>query len=390
MKTVAVVLTLVWLALAALPTLADEADAAAPGQEPRVLAAQGSGGEPHKAGIGERITLTLRGRDLLLEQARTNGRPLVAYLDGMPLRGVRVQPAGKDRLEIDLRRSGESADTWARLVEQRSSLLSTEVSLSVGLEDGIPLATEVNRFEVVLVKKGWLVACLLAVAGLWALFLWLARRSNILRDTGPPPATGERPFSISRTQMAFWFFLVILCYPFIWLITGELGSITGSVLGLMGISAGTALSATAIDASKRSAGANERITLSAQREALGARLRELTQQLPQANEAARPALQGEMDAKRVRYREIDERLKHLPPEQHRASKGFLFDLVCDHQGVSFHRFQILAWTLVLGIIFVAEVFTNLKMPEFSETLLALMGVSSGTYIGFKFPEQQSK
>jgi len=28
------------------------------------------------------------------------------------------------------------------------------------------------------------------------------------------------------------------------------------------------------------------------------------------------------------------------------------------------------------------------MPEFSTTLLGLMGLSAGTYIGFKFPEQK--
>jgi hypothetical protein len=27
------------------------------------------------------------------------------------------------------------------------------------------------------------------------------------------------------------------------------------------------------------------------------------------------------------------------------------------------------------------------MPEFDTTLLGLMGISSGTYIGFKFPEK---
>jgi hypothetical protein len=29
------------------------------------------------------------------------------------------------------------------------------------------------------------------------------------------------------------------------------------------------------------------------------------------------------------------------------------------------------------------------MPEFSTTLLALMGISSGTYLGFKIPERQN-
>jgi len=46
------------------------------------------------------------------------------------------------------------------------------------------------------------------------------------------------------------------------------------------------------------------------------------------------------------------------------------------------------WTLVLGVIFVGSVYKNLEMPEFSATLLGLMGISSGTYLGFKVPEKQ--
>lgn len=44
--------------------------------------------------------------------------------------------------------------------------------------------------------------------------------------------------------------------------------------------------------------------------------------------------------------------------------------------------------LVLGVIFLSSVYNQLTMPEFSATLLGLMGISAGTYIGFKFPEQK--
>jgi len=54
-----------------------------------------------------------------------------------------------------------------------------------------------------------------------------------------------------------------------------------------------------------------------------------------------------------------------------------------------HRFQIVVWTLVFTVIFVARVFVHLAMPDFDSQLLALMGISSGTYIGFKFPEKQA-
>ena len=56
-------------------------------------------------------------------------------------------------------------------------------------------------------------------------------------------------------------------------------------------------------------------------------------------------------------------------------------------GVSFHRAQMVVWTVVLVVVFVLAVRDDVLMPEFETTLLALMGISSGTYIGFKFPEK---
>jgi hypothetical protein len=70
--------------------------------------------------------------------------------------------------------------------------------------------------------------------------------------------------------------------------------------------------------------------------------------------------------------------------------GGLNDILSDEDGPSFHRFQILAWTLVLSVIFIASVVQTLDMPDFSPTLLGLLGVSSGAYLGFKFPEQKKR
>jgi hypothetical protein len=65
------------------------------------------------------------------------------------------------------------------------------------------------------------------------------------------------------------------------------------------------------------------------------------------------------------------------------------DILTDVVGISLHRFQIVIWTLVLGFIFWRPVYETLAMPEFPGTLLVLMGISNGTYIGFKFPEKQA-
>jgi hypothetical protein len=70
------------------------------------------------------------------------------------------------------------------------------------------------------------------------------------------------------------------------------------------------------------------------------------------------------------------------------SDGFLFDILSDSEGVNIHRFQMIVWTLIMGFVFVKNVLVNLDMPQFDENLLAVMGISSGTYVGLKIPENK--
>jgi hypothetical protein len=65
------------------------------------------------------------------------------------------------------------------------------------------------------------------------------------------------------------------------------------------------------------------------------------------------------------------------------TQGFLTDLLTDGVAPSFHRYQMVLFTVILAIIFIAKTATNLVMPEFDTTLLGLMGISNGTYLGFK-------
>jgi hypothetical protein len=63
------------------------------------------------------------------------------------------------------------------------------------------------------------------------------------------------------------------------------------------------------------------------------------------------------------------------------------ELLSDENGVSFHRLQIAVWTIVLAAVFIRAGLTDILMPAFNATLLGLLGISSGSYIGFKFPER---
>jgi hypothetical protein len=43
------------------------------------------------------------------------------------------------------------------------------------------------------------------------------------------------------------------------------------------------------------------------------------------------------------------------------------------------------WSVLLGGLYLHSVLVYVTMPDFSATLLGLMGLSSGTYVGFKMP-----
>ena len=130
------------------------------------------------------------------------------------------------------------------------------------------------------------------------------------------------PLSLAKTQMCWWFLHVLVAFLLISAVTGAIDTIPPSMLVLMGISAATTTGAAAVDAS-------------------------------------RPAATGT------------------------ASRFFLLDLITDANGVSLYRLQMVGWTVVLSCVFWGSVWEKLVMPDFDSTLLTLMGISSGTYLGMK-------
>ncbi len=136
------------------------------------------------------------------------------------------------------------------------------------------------------------------------------------------------PYSLGRLQMAWWFLIVIGGVTLMYVATGTLFKIPESVLWLMGISVTTAGVGFAID----------------------------NRQPP----------------------------KKLPP----GSKSCLKDVLTDMQGGdTFYRWQMFVTTLLLGGVFIIELVRNFVMTDFDLTMLGLMGISAGTYLGFKWPER---
>lgn len=64
------------------------------------------------------------------------------------------------------------------------------------------------------------------------------------------------------------------------------------------------------------------------------------------------------------------------------------DILSDEHGLSFHRLQMAAWTVAMVGVFVVAVWRTFAMADFDATMLGLLGISSGTYLGFKVPERE--
>jgi hypothetical protein len=134
-----------------------------------------------------------------------------------------------------------------------------------------------------------------------------------------------KPYSLGRLQMAFWGIVVLSCWVGVSIASGRMEHIPLQTLALVGISAATGVGAMLIG--------------------------------------------------------------NGPSVGH--TQDFWTDICVGDNGPSFQRVQIVCWTAVLGIFFAINVFATLSMPEFSSTLLLLMGLSSATYLGSKPQENNA-
>ncbi len=213
------------------------------------------------------------------------------------------------------------------------------------------------------------------------LFIVLALKTDILRD-GPHTSTGKRlSFSLGRTQMAWWTFIIACSFMYVWLVTQDWTfPIPSSALVLMGVSAATAIGAQLVDVNRKQ-----------RRQALLDQQRTLSNRVGLINAALGAAppnatdLQAEKTQKQSELDDVNSALAKIPPD-FAPSEDFLTDILSEDDGVSLHRFQFALWTLILGIVFIFAVLRSLSLPDFDGTLQTLMGISAGTYVGFKIPD----
>jgi hypothetical protein len=362
--------------------------------------------------LGDRIAVHIENMDQLFATPECASK-VALFLNGQALKGVTpIRSGEKDVLQFDFGPTSQSSSLWKEIfLHPFSGGRNRPVSFNVGFLDQGPLASDPVIREIDLFPPGWTGLFIGVFFALLTIFSILARRSGILRDAPPPletiaagegklnpalPPPEAGPYSLARAQGAWWLFIILAAYAFIGIVTGDfVSSLSSTAVILLGIGAGTVLGGTVISQSKR----DDQVARAQKLEIKAMDLAEL-QRLRAASTTA--PLSG---ADLARYNTLattystaltlkdsgfDELVRRSANDYavatNQGSGNFLLDILSDADGVNFARFQLFAWTIVLGVVFIVDVVQYVAMPVFDTTLMALLGLSAGTYLGLKIPE----
>lgn len=294
-------------------------------------------GSPVLIGIYGSFASELKsGLDSDSETVRKN---LKLYLNGVPMDGLvptilpseaavglkTTDPKPTYVLQFVLDRNSNddpNRKAWDSLLPQLK-FGAQGLQAGVGLNGKVPHLTPGQDLQFQVRDPSFIsaVICLGLFLFVLGMFAFISR--GMVREAGP-----DTPYSLGKTQMAFWGLLVAISFVAVWFIGHRMERIPPTVLILMGISGATGLSSVVIN--------------------------------------NRPGTAS--------------------PPRSRNSKDWFTDIISDGDGVSFQRLQVVLWTLILGFVFAWTVANTCSMPEFENTLLVLMGISNGLYLGFKIPE----
>ena len=157
-------------------------------------------------------------------------RDLILYLDHIPLKGVSpiywhertwsiggVPPVETTDTTVgfSLVRNENSKEGWSHVLNQ--PVFTRKTIVSVGFANGEEMPSELTpdkntgkkdqQFYLTVIPKFRTAFGLILILGALIAFLALARHTDIIRDAAAPRRPdGQRPYSLARGQMAFWFF----------------------------------------------------------------------------------------------------------------------------------------------------------------------------------------
>lgn len=245
-----------------------------------------------------------------------------------------------------LRRDASTESIWQLFYQVRNKL-AHEAHIGVGFDNGQLGGSNPRPIHLELVRATELNVGMALVAAFLLLLLYLGWHSNLLRSdvvqgalanatatqTTTIDLTGQHyetvPFSLSKVQLAFWTFLIVSAYLLCYLVTGELTTLPGSLLGLLGVSLGSDLFSRVL--SREQVAVNGPLTV------------------------------------------------------HTPSAGFWRDILAEQNRFSIARIQFLLFNLLVGFYFIRHVWKLWNLPDLDSGLLALVSISA---TGFLFGKSQ--
>lgn len=334
--------------------------------------------------LGDEVIVTVDGQGMLTP------RDWTLLLDGRQVIDPAELPAVPDNnrdLVFRLHRTEATKAAWTDILGSPTG--TRRVAVALARLDGDQRLTDVrviakDKLTINILFTVWLAIAAAAAALAIGFILIAARDTGIIRDRLVPMIpVRERQFSLGRFQMAFWFSLVLVSFLFLWVLLWDYNTVTPQALILMGIATATSLGAITAGGSNSADVTQAVAALKAANFATTADVEKMWADLAKAPND--PVLLSRRDAYRAA---ADGYLSAAyDPETRKFNiRGFVADLINDGDSPALHRLQTFGWTLALGFVFLADLYRNLAMPEFSNTLLAVMGVSGASYVGFKFPE----
>ena len=302
---------------------------------PRVVAVESPSRTGNIAVFGDYINIKIDSiaammalTDSIAGKQRDSMGDVILYINGNAMRDIGVMNIDRQEHELIFHLDRHSQYLMKFYPEFTYLWSYIPVSVSAGFKNGmiLPLDPALKAISLKYVSRWSIVFSLLFILSMITTFIVLAAKTNLIRI-----GDDRSPFSLALTQLSFWSIVVASSFIYIWIVTGELPPITGSTLILLSVSALTTAGSRLVDIRSKTKG-------------------DLTQD----------------------------------------SDGFMEDILQDELGYSVHRAQMFMWTVIMGIIFVTSVIRFQQIPQLDESLLALMGISSGAYVGLKTMENKKE
>ncbi|MVN75662.1 hypothetical protein GO988_04915 [Hymenobacter sp. HMF4947] len=314
--------------------------------------------------LNDEAVLFVRDLRLALRRYKRHKEDLRLYINDVPLPMVPEQldttrARNVALVRFRLVRNSTTEPVWQGFYRIADKLDRHNTSFNIGLVDG-QLGQAYGPVNLLLINRFWLRAGFIAlgmlVAGCW----WLIGHSDFIRTDSSlllpfaegalPPGKSVRiplsisklyrkvPFSLAKTQTAFWTLLISGAYLMITVVTTALPAIPTGLLGLLGISVANGVFSQLLNRSQADA------------------TDPLTKQKSNAQE----------------------------------SRGWWADVLTENAGVSLARLQFLVFNFIAGLYFVYYVSTRWAFYDFGSDILALISISSAGFLANKNFENSAK